>query len=316
MIFLSIAIKLALLLNHFCSLESHKSINRVGIVTSFYGPRDPEYVSRFKWATKTKICYVTNFINYKFILYTGPFNFLPKNASANEAKPYVLRKFLPYFDWVMWMDADTFFQQFRSPLDPFFLKYADIVVQDFYDEYSANNGVFFIRKSVNGLKFLNIWIDMLENFCGNHEWAYFDQNAWLETIMIMLNETRVIQSSIPYNNECRAYPKGCTKNAKCYVGWWEKLGHRYEARNDLGNHSIQFWHMPKYPISPYHAFGYFHSWGLYKDNQCLETDIICHTRPTKPYYKIMEKKMNFSEFCPFANFNYTMYLPTMYFPTM
>jgi len=265
------------------------SFHRIGIITSLYRPHNAKYILSFKWAIRTKICYVANFVNYKFILYTGPFDFLPKNASAYEAKPYVLRKFLPHFDWVVWMDGDAFFQRFGYSLEPFLLKGADVVIQDFYDEVSANNGVFFVKNSVNGLRFLNIWIDMLENYCGNHEWGHFDQNAWLETIMIMLNETRVIPSSVPYFNQCREYPKGCTKSAKCYVSWWEKLGHRYEARNDLGNHYIQFWNMPKYPITPHRAFGFFHAWGIYPDNQCLETDIICHVKPTKYYYKLMEE---------------------------
>ena len=285
-----------------CTNEiSKRSKYKIGIITSLHSLVNlHEYAARFEWATNTKICYVSNFMNYEFILYTGPFDFLPTNTSGNEAKPYVLRKLLLHYEWVMWMDADTFFQQYSYPLEPFLLHNAHVVLQDFNDEISFNNGVFFVKNSPIGFRFLNIWIDMLENYCGNHEWAYFDQNAMLETIMVMLNETRIISKTIPYAQQCREYPEGCTKNANCYVGWLDKLGHKYEHRNDHGNNFIQFWSMPVSSNSPHRAFGYFHYWPLFRYNQCFETDIICHNRPMKEYYKRLEKQTNFSIYCPNA----------------
>ena len=277
---------------------------KIAIITSFHNPpaKLQQYISHHEWATNTKKCYVSNFANYTFILYTGPFDFLTKNALGYEAKPYVLRKYLPHYDWVLWMDGDAFFQRFSFPLDPFLLKGAHIVLQDFFNELSFSNSVFFIKNSPIGFRFLNIWIDMLENHCGNHEWAYFDQNAMLETIMVMLNETRVESNSIPYNLQCRQYPKGCTRNADCYIGWLEKLGHKYEHRNDIGNHFIQFWNMPKNISSPYRAFGYFGSWFL-KENLCIESDIVCHSRPVHDHYKKMQNNTDFSRECPHEKLN-------------
>jgi len=69
------------------------------------------------------------------------FQQMSTNTRGAFIKPYILKKYLlASFDWVMWMDVDTFFQNYTTSLSPFLSTHsADIVVQDYKDARSFSD---------------------------------------------------------------------------------------------------------------------------------------------------------------------------------
>ena len=276
------------------SMVEHNEHTSIGIITSIGHRRGrlAHYLNEYQWSLLTKECYALNFPRIKYILVTNFSGFYGEDF--RESKPYVLKHYLQYFTWVMWADVDAYFQDFSISVSTFLDNAKHIVVQDFEDEVSFNNGVFFIRNSQYGYRFLDIWIDMLENHCKGG-WAYGDQNAFLETTLIVLNETRV--SGAPaYNGECRVVPK-CTYNANCYKGWWDRLGFKYQNRNIRENTVITFWHHNLNDTVPERAFGFFGEWGIYPENVCKSTDIICHSHYDQKHYKEMSNRIPLNSTC-------------------
>lgn len=260
------------------------------------------YYTNYEWSIKNKYCYTSLFPEYEFIFEYGPFENFSDAAQPQEVKPYVLKRYLSQYDWLIWMDVDSFFQNFGDPIDRIITGNSDIIVQDHKWVFSFASSTFFVKNSPNGHRFLDIWIDMLENHCGNHKWAWGDQNAWLEAIMVLMNEVRKNSSSAPYKNHCRVLGQ-CNTNASCYEPILSNLGYPYGSRNDPPNNIITFWnrhqrlHGQIKRNNPYRAFGFSREWYT-KDSTCTESDIICHCKYNRPYYKELTKRFNLNSICP------------------
>ena len=142
---------------------------------------------------------------------------LDSSRPAAWSKLLLVRKYLPYFDWVMWMDCDSFFQNQTMRLDgggphegqdenPLLDDRYDVVISA--DGVMVNTGVFFVRRSAWSFDFLGRVYGTKESPFINHPW-------WEQAAMhFALRHNRTAAASavrhvkfVP-QSEINSYPEG------------------------------------------------------------------------------------------------------------
>lgn len=123
-----------------CQVERAVARPRIAIVTA----ATPDRISMYQPATNSKQCYALRH-GYDFIFDT--------NAATSSLNPWwrkvmATKKYLPFYDWVFWMDADTLVTNYTVRLE-WFLPENDadthLVVTD--HNIALNDGAFFLRNS-------------------------------------------------------------------------------------------------------------------------------------------------------------------------
>jgi hypothetical protein len=288
---------------------------RIAIVSAMAG--DLSRLGLFSYTIRQTHCYAARHPNLDFILEVGSFDgLLPEGSPPHYIKPYILRKYLPHFDWVFWLDLDIVFTRMDLPLDPFVKgcssgicvsPSSSIIVQDTRGGF-FNNGAFFIRNSSQGFSFLDLWINQLQNHCSPYQWKFFDQNAWLNTLVLTANKTlfssdseNYLASRIPYHNECGELPQCSQAIESCFDKSFNDMGLVYGNRTMPRHSDLFFWFMPPSTTSPYRSFGLFSIYlveavgeeGLCRQDQ----DILCHVKPEQSIFQTTASKLPLKDSC-------------------
>lgn len=90
---------------------------------------------------------------YDFISHTE--NLSPSFHPAWSKVPYIL-KYLPYHDWLVWTDADTYVINSDIKLDSFIEEKKDMIIQT-KESGSVCCGAFFIKNSASSDRLLKKW---------------------------------------------------------------------------------------------------------------------------------------------------------------
>lgn len=268
--------------------NNSRGSKKIGILAAYTGRNVAGYIANYKWTIRNWQCYAAlNDEKYDYILEVGNFPYLPPRAAPHYVKPFLIKKHLPKYEWIMWVDLDVLITNLSLPLEPYLSSVGNrsIVVQD-ADFALMNNGIFFMRNSNDSFKFLDVWIDNYK-YCGPYRWFAQDQNAWYNAIAIMLNETKPSTIQYTYDNHCSIKPE-CSKSEECFASVIDQLV------GPIGNRRwdpiFQFWHDPN-GTHPYRAFGFFKDQSFLDDRFihqkaiCIPTDLLCHVKHNTPMYK-------------------------------
>ncbi|CEO98545.1 hypothetical protein PBRA_006659 [Plasmodiophora brassicae] len=155
-------------------------------------------------ATNSKQCYALRH-GYDFIFDT--------NAATSSLNPWwrkvmATKKYLPFYDWVFWMDADTLVTNYTVRLE-WFLPENDadthLVVTD--HNIALNDGAFFLRNSDWSTRHGADTIDVqFEVHNRGQRWAWDDQGAFYELLLI---EAHSSPGHVEYDNECSRSNRCC-----------------------------------------------------------------------------------------------------------
>ena len=268
-------------------------------------------VFEWKYAVNNKQCYAAHF-NYSLILDLTEPPRMPRNNGEWLEQPerplnkvYLLAKWLPHYDWVLWHDLDTIFTNFTTPLTDLIptapeLANVSVIVQD-ADTGELNAGAVMIRNNDIGRAFLQLWTDM-QKFCDYHNWQYSDQGALLHAIALTVAPygPKVLSGELSLDDAAAAQ-KDCERQCtgayrECWVVWMEKIGYHY------GYHPN--------PVlllnSPENKTGALHGLGLFSDydvarvgprGRCEDGDLLCHTKRHQSKYQQWEAKDDLKYSC-------------------
>jgi len=179
-----------------------------------------DHIEKYQQVTNAKQCYVLKH-GYTFILETN--SAMAKNINPWWFKVYAIQKYLPYFDWVVWLDGDCLilnhdvkFEWFLD--DP----NADLVMTD--HNFAVNNGVFALRNTVWSAAFLVKWLGAGQMVhAGGARWWQDDQGAMFHLL--------VAQGNTSYDGHCALRQNCCSDIIEqCFREGMKAGGHFYLER--------------------------------------------------------------------------------------
>jgi hypothetical protein len=145
------------------AVKPHQSIatslpERIGVLTAYND--DIAEMGRLAEQNHRRYCLCHG---YSFVCETSGFD---TSRKPPWSKILFLRKHLPRFDWMLWLDADTLIMNPATPLHSFLADDVDLIISE--DWNGINAGVFFMRHTPWSLDFLQrIWNQTDFN---NHGW--------------------------------------------------------------------------------------------------------------------------------------------------
>eukprot|EP00667_Euglena_gracilis_P019982 EG_transcript_21512 len=148
---------------------------------------------RYAYQMASKPCYA-RMQAYSFVADTG--HALPAQERAglplHWVKVQMLRRWLPYFDWVFWLDLDATIFDPRVPVERFLAMqpHAHLVLpQEHMDRLVFSNDAFLLRRSAWGQAFLDRWWERRRT----HGNVHGEQGAMWMAIIDMLTRNRPLQ---------------------------------------------------------------------------------------------------------------------------
>jgi len=177
-------------------------------------------IEEYQQATNSKQCYALKH-GYTFIVETN--SEMAKNINPWWFKVYAIQKYLPFFDWVIWLDGDCLVSnpdiKFEWFLDD---PTADLVLTD--HNFAVNNGVFALRRTEWSQEFLHKWLGAGQMVhAGGARWWQDDQGAMFHMLVAQGNQS--------YDGHCALREKCCSDVLEdCFREGMKAGGHPYLGR--------------------------------------------------------------------------------------
>lgn len=96
-------------------------------------------------------------------------------------KPATIARYLPYYDWVFFVDADSYITNTSLPLTRLVTPDAHVVVGD-EDGPPLLAGLILVRNSSQGHAFMDRWWRQLHRRAGEG-WLDYDNGAFIQTVL-------------------------------------------------------------------------------------------------------------------------------------
>eukprot|EP00238_Polyblepharides_amylifera_P002376 CAMPEP_0196593148 /NCGR_PEP_ID=MMETSP1081-20130531/74791_1 /TAXON_ID=36882 /ORGANISM="Pyramimonas amylifera, Strain CCMP720" /LENGTH=377 /DNA_ID=CAMNT_0041917037 /DNA_START=310 /DNA_END=1443 /DNA_ORIENTATION=- len=166
---------------------------------------------------------------YSFILETAEMEEVQQREpwyNVYWVKVVVLKKYLPFFDWVIYLDADTVVRNFKVKLEWFINngvnEGVDVVLMD--HNVNMNNGAVFVRRSDWSFQMLETWMGMGRQAAGrgSGRWSWDDQGAMWGMLLQHAGSSNLCNQDGVFD--------GGQKLEACVQAQLTKLGHPYLAR--------------------------------------------------------------------------------------
>eukprot|EP01001_Neometanema_parovale_P008207 NODE_4484_length_1057_cov_78.005353_g4282_i0.p1 GENE.NODE_4484_length_1057_cov_78.005353_g4282_i0~~NODE_4484_length_1057_cov_78.005353_g4282_i0.p1 ORF type:complete len:311 (-),score=21.75 NODE_4484_length_1057_cov_78.005353_g4282_i0:72-1004(-) len=145
----------------------------------------------------------------------------PFGAQPHWYKVFVLRKWLPFYDWVVWIDGDVVIKNMDVPLERWIHSDKEMVVSE--DSGAVNNGVFMMKNSCWSARFLRVW--------WQHRWLVTtwpaeDNSAFVHTLLRIFAQ---YHPEVGYKDQC--IPEQRTPGwTDCWNTWTARMGQRLGNR--------------------------------------------------------------------------------------
>lgn len=222
-------------------IPPRRAERRIAILTSL----THDVVEQYNLPSQTKSCYAA-LHGYHFVLdlvnghehadrYGLKFGHRLMNSGKRRVITWLkigsLHKFLPYYDWVVWMDGDAIIKNFTVRLEQFIepaeAAGADLIMADHLREFQT--GVFFFRNSRWTARLLEAW--WVE---GKTEFNWAEQGA-LTNLIIKLASVASTSTNThrPYHPECSLVDHSLRSGLEyqaCTQRWMALYGHPYRNR--------------------------------------------------------------------------------------
>ena len=174
-------------------------------------------------ATNSKQCYALRH-GYTFIVETN--KEIATSINPWWIKTFALQKYLPHFDWVVWLDADCLVSNAEVKLEWFLDDAtADLVLTD--HNFSVNNGVLAMRNTPWSAQFLASWIAAGRAVHAAHlRWWQDDQGALFHMLL-----AEAAGPTRPYDGHCASKQNCCSDVLeRCFRDGMVEAGHPYLHR--------------------------------------------------------------------------------------
>eukprot|EP01090_Pellita_catalonica_P017824 TRINITY_DN5500_c0_g1_i2.p1 TRINITY_DN5500_c0_g1~~TRINITY_DN5500_c0_g1_i2.p1 ORF type:complete len:288 (-),score=35.85 TRINITY_DN5500_c0_g1_i2:610-1473(-) len=207
-----------------------QSASRFAIVTAYSGEK---YETMGFLADATKRQYAEL---YGYAFYSDDSFFTDKQVWKEKAavRIYLLRKYLPKYEWVFWTDCDLFFVDPTQKLESFVdNNYAMVMTKD-WGGRQINDGAVFLRNCTEGFKILDMWDKYLR--MDNPKTAHDDQMS----LQYMLQQEKELGRKVLYKPQrtFNSYPSIGMKDGSYQDILKPGTGHHLYKEGDFAVHVI------------------------------------------------------------------------------
>ena len=154
---------------------------RIAIITTANGQYASDRYPGYSAALSGRECYAIQHNYTSIVERAKPPEIRGLTDGPYWSKLYVVARYLRYFDWVAWMDADVIVKRTDVALEDFLEAGYDVVVSDAPD--GSNNGIWFVRRSAWGYYFLQRWFNER-----THIYFVSDNGPWMEALVHLVHE--------------------------------------------------------------------------------------------------------------------------------
>eukprot|EP00667_Euglena_gracilis_P006516 EG_transcript_6574 len=257
--------------------SKHSPLN-IAILSLYVGV--PIIPKKLYAAVHSKRCYAA-LHGYSFILDTSP---RTHKRMPHWNRVLVLQRYLPQFDWILYLDIDTMMVNASITLEHFLL--SPYITPDVHLILSegdhVNSGGFFLRNSSWGMRFLRDWWEY-----GTPEKAPYQEQYDQGALVFLLLDHLNADVNGSYDKSCHRGAMGGAE--KCWLRWMDRLGLPLNRR--LGKNII-WWPCNASTVRGFNFYG--HGCWLRHPCQCYRNgDLLAHT------HALGEWNVGFTEtYCP------------------
>eukprot|EP00667_Euglena_gracilis_P014566 EG_transcript_15099 len=208
--------------------SKHSPLN-IAILSLYVGV--PIIPKKLYAAVHSKRCYAA-LHGYRFILDTSP---RTHERTPHWSRVLVLQRYLPHFDWILYLDIDTMMVNASITLEHFLLSpYVTPNVHLILSEGDhVNSGGFFLRRSSWSMHFLRDWWQY-----GTPEKAPYQEQYDQGALMFLLLDHLNADVHGSYDKSCHRGTMGVGSAEKCWFQWMDRLGLPLNQRR--GKHIVWY----------------------------------------------------------------------------
>ena len=216
----------------------------------------PDFLESWRDGLNTRTCYCAKHNCMSIVEVDPSSTSVNKGASPDThwRKPETIKKYLPYYDWVMFLDLDVYITNFSLPLSFYEPNGVDedysVIVSD---EEAAPTlaGMIAVRNDERGEAFLEKWLSIRSWATHPQGWMDADNGALIQTLIAYVdpeNERACLDMANGYDyvgfNNCfhqqldKAGPYGARKNKdirflEAEISWNKFCPEDLAARKDI-----------------------------------------------------------------------------------